>query len=320
MKSRMVISLMVIALAAALIGGATMAWFTDSASSEPVTFTAGTLLIDIDNFQTAYEGFNLDRLNPGNTWDYSFDIVNEGTKNFKYKVAFCWQDILGNTLVDFGGRQGFGTDPLSDVVEFTIYDADNNIVMPIGTLENKTSPLEFEVGQLNAGNTASYRIEAHFPTDAGNEYQGSKMNAAFVVMAGQTRDDAPYADFVCPLLALYPSTNLLNQQNNRPHVNFVSADDGSVTLEFVNDTNSLAFFEYRIDGVVVTAGTDHPNPRPWIGDNEVIHPGVSVDGRGVPSPVVVTQTFNANYKVEVRLALGGERDWDFDWTPFYVVQ
>ena len=30
MKSRMIVSFMVIALAAALIGGATMAWFTDS--------------------------------------------------------------------------------------------------------------------------------------------------------------------------------------------------------------------------------------------------------------------------------------------------
>ncbi len=31
------------------------------------------------------------------------------------------------------------------------------------------------------------------------------------------------------------------------------------------------------------------------------------------------RTFTANATVEVRLALGGERDWDFDWTTFYVV-
>ncbi|NLM92321.1 MAG: hypothetical protein GX168_05195 [Bacteroidales bacterium] len=47
MKSRMLISMLVIALAAAVIGGATMAWFTDSAGPEDVTFTAGTLEITV---------------------------------------------------------------------------------------------------------------------------------------------------------------------------------------------------------------------------------------------------------------------------------
>ena len=36
----------VMVLVAAMIGGATMAWFTDSDTSEPVTFTAGTLLVE----------------------------------------------------------------------------------------------------------------------------------------------------------------------------------------------------------------------------------------------------------------------------------
>ena len=43
----MLVSLLVIALAAAVIGGATMAWFTDSAESKDVTFTAGTLDITV---------------------------------------------------------------------------------------------------------------------------------------------------------------------------------------------------------------------------------------------------------------------------------
>jgi len=47
MKSRMLISMLVIALAAAVIGGATMAWFTDEAVPEPVKFTAGTLEITV---------------------------------------------------------------------------------------------------------------------------------------------------------------------------------------------------------------------------------------------------------------------------------
>jgi hypothetical protein len=55
-----------------------------------------------------------------------------------------------------------------------------------------------------------------------------------------------------------------------------------------------------------------------IGD--VIHPGVCVDGRTPPACATgpVVRTFAATSMVDIRLALGGERDWDFDWTPFTV--
>jgi hypothetical protein len=54
--------------------------------------------------------------------------------------------------------------------------------------------------------------------------------------------------------------------------------------------------------------------------NDVIHPGVCVDGRSASLCPAgpVEQTFSAAATVEVRLALGGERDWDFDWTMFTV--
>jgi hypothetical protein len=118
-----------------------------------------------------------------------------------------------------------------------------------------------------------------------------------------------------PALAYdFPSTNDDNRANGHPHVNQVGVGIGEVTLEFVNDTNSLAFFEVRIDGVVQTNGTPHPVV---IGD--FIYPGVSVDSRNIADPVIVVRTFDANETVEVRLALGGERDWDFDWVTFEVL-
>ena len=117
----------------------------------------------------------------------------------------------------------------------------------------------------------------------------------------------------------FPSTNELNRDSevpdregqDAPHVNFVEADVGSVTLEFVNNTNSRAFFEYRVDGAVRSEGPPHP-----IVTGSYVYPGVDVDGRDIDEPVVVEHTFDASEKVEIRLALGGERDWDFDWTTF----
>jgi hypothetical protein len=112
----------------------------------------------------------------------------------------------------------------------------------------------------------------------------------------------------------FPSTNDANRTAGLPHVNEVSKGPGTVTLEFVNATNSLAFFEYRIDGATVGT-TTHP-----VVDGDVIHPGVCVDGRNasICSAGPVEREFSATATVEVRLALGGERDWDFDWTTFTV--
>jgi hypothetical protein len=79
-----------------------------------------------------------------------------------------------------------------------------------------------------------------------------------------------------------------------PFVLFDSATYGSVTLNFNNGATGLAFFEIRIDG---------------------IHTG----GVGVSSGTLgFLKTINAASTVDVRLALGGERDWDFDWVRFEV--
>lgn len=41
-----------------------------------------------------------------------------------------------------------------------------------------------------------------------------------------------------------------------------------------------------------------------------------MDGRKKPLPVVKTQTFGAKVAVEVRMVLGGEPEWDFEWVTF----
>ena len=113
---------------------------------------------------------------------------------------------------------------------------------------------------------------------------------------------------------VFPSTNATNTANGFPHVTEVSKGIGTVTLQFVNPTNSLAAFEYRIDG---QRRRHRPPPR----RHRRRHPPHRLRRRThhprLPTRPV-TQTFTANSTVEIRLALGGERDWDFDWTPFTV--
>jgi len=114
-----------------------------------------------------------------------------------------------------------------------------------------------------------------------------------------------------------PSTNALNyaqlvpgrEGQAAPYVLFNTNAAGQVTLDFKNGYVGGAYFEYRIDHNVLTSGTAHP----------VVTGDYIYDGFWIPTPLALeTHTLNATNMVEIRLALGGERDWDFDWTAFYV--
>ena len=112
----------------------------------------------------------------------------------------------------------------------------------------------------------------------------------------------------------FPSTNAQNESLGEPFVRQLDVGEGYVVLEFVNGRSWYAFFEVRVDGKKIPRGQGDPHPV-VLGD--VMYEGVGVQGSVTP-PVIVHETFEARKKVEVRLALGGERDWDFDWTTFKV--
>lgn len=111
------------------------------------------------------------------------------------------------------------------------------------------------------------------------------------------------------------STNALNyakqvpgrEGQDAPYVLFNSNAPGEVTLDFHNPGPGLAFFEVRIDGIPSSGTTAHP----------VVTGDVQHQGRAVPTLTErLGETFTATNYVDVRLALGGERDWDFDWVRF----
>ncbi|WP_272009317.1 VPLPA-CTERM sorting domain-containing protein [Roseovarius sp. ZX-A-9] len=111
------------------------------------------------------------------------------------------------------------------------------------------------------------------------------------------------------------STNALNyamlvpgrEGQTAPYVLFNSNAVGSVTLDFYNFAPGGTYFETRIDGIA-TGTTAHPVV---IGDT--IHSGGTSLASGTS---LLGKTFNATNYVDIRLALGGERDWDFDWVRF----
>lgn len=114
-----------------------------------------------------------------------------------------------------------------------------------------------------------------------------------------------------------PSTNALNYDkltpgyigDLTPYVVFNTNDSGSVTLDFYNGYAGGAFFEYMTDDVVIGT-TAHP-----IVTGDVIRPGIWLAAGTASS---LGEVFSATNYVDVRLALGGEGDWRFDWVRFEV--
>ena len=105
----------------------------------------------------------------------------------------------------------------------------------------------------------------------------------------------------------FPSTNEQNREQGGPHVNFDDAGIGEVTLEFVMPHDYLACFEYRTDGDTSQA-IDDEHFNPWLDDD--LYPFFCIEDG------TVTDAFEVDEYVEIRLAFGAERDWDFDWTTF----
>ena len=109
------------------------------------------------------------------------------------------------------------------------------------------------------------------------------------------------------------STNLNNYTldqggNPRPYVLFDSATANSVTLDFFDVAPGGAYFEYRIDGIA----TDN-------GPHAIITGDTEHDGVWLPSgTTLLNQVFSATQYVDVRLALGAEGDYRFDWVRFNV--
>ncbi|NLB17597.1 MAG: hypothetical protein GX825_02405 [Syntrophomonadaceae bacterium] len=205
MKSRMLVSLLVIALAAAVIGGGTMAWFTDEATGEPASFTAGTLMIDIDNPElTGTYDVVLDRLNPGDCVEWEFDVRNVGNKSANWLLYMCYRDTVGQDNDDLCadqpgllGARDYGTDPLSDVMLWTI-KIDGDTVYE-GVLGEAPLVLGEELAfaapeDCDDEVSVTVTVTACLPVEAGNEYQGGKTELYFGAKAWQTTNGAPAPD------------------------------------------------------------------------------------------------------------------------------
>ena len=160
MKSRIFMSMLVIALAAALVGGATMSIFTAQGETNEETYAAGTVKI-VAGDQTFYEIDTLKNMAPGDTINGEFVVENTGSLPLWFQVTAVTEEVEGseNNYL-FGG---------SYPAEVTIADYDN---------------------ELDPEKDTTIGFSVHLPLQAGNEYQGAQGQLKFLVNAEQSAHNA----------------------------------------------------------------------------------------------------------------------------------
>lgn len=80
MKAKLFLSLLTIVIAVALVGGATMAWFTDESGPIENVFTAGSIEIESGG-KEKFENWN-----PGDSDIYQFCVENTGSKDARVRL------------------------------------------------------------------------------------------------------------------------------------------------------------------------------------------------------------------------------------------
>lgn len=182
MNKRIVTSLFVIALAAILVSGATMAWFTSQTEITGNLFQAGTLTLGLGEVHLL--PFELTNMQPGDVKTEDVTVQNLGSLDFKFKAVITEDeaapaagepgylpDQLWVTVTMEAGKVYAGT--LADLLgnDLVYTDADSNVV-----------PLPAETGE----GKVEFKVE--FLTGAGNDYQGSGFSGTITFIATQVNN------------------------------------------------------------------------------------------------------------------------------------
>lgn len=212
MKTRILMSVLAIGLSIALIGGATMAWFTDEAEVPEATFTAGTVEIDVDgSFDGEMNDFVAGNVNPGDSYDVKWDIKNNGTKKAQIRISLddIWESITDDDDLKARLLSEYVCD--DDVELLAKLNTENLDTVPgieingLGTIWKEVtesgqkwlyyydeSKLEDE-RYFGVGDTVTLSLTVTFDgTDMDNKYMGATYKIRGNVEAVQASNHAPY--------------------------------------------------------------------------------------------------------------------------------
>ena len=175
-------SIVMIALMASAVGIGTYASFSDTETSVGNSFTAGTLDLKINGADTNVIAFRVANMRPGNQPTNSYVLSNEGSLSGKLNITKVVLTDSENTRIEPEIEAGDTTDDLgelSSVVNLSLYiDVDNAGGYSTGDVmffngKVNTLPASFDLNRPIAAG-ANIRINAVFDwwsTSADNQAQ-----------------------------------------------------------------------------------------------------------------------------------------------------
>ena len=193
-KSALLLSSLSLLLCFAMLIGTTLAWFTDSVTSEGNIIKAGNLDVamyyangtedpDAAAWTDASTGaiFDYDLWEPGYTEVRHIKIANEGTLALKYQLAIVATGEVSD-LAD--AIDVYFVDPAAQVSNRTEL-SDNN---KVGTLTEVLAGMPASTyGELEADQEATITLALKMKEEAGNEYQNKSIGSSFKVVLSATQ-------------------------------------------------------------------------------------------------------------------------------------
>lgn len=187
MKGKVLLSLLVIALAGTLVAGAMGAWFTGEAEVPAAEFTAGTVIVNADGPEYfPAEGKSFENVNPGDCGKVVWDIINAGSKaaELRVKLDELWEDGLSTNNFYYAPEEGSGwvlyEETEGEEQGLWLYYTGG----PVPGTFNDDASLEDRTVKLPL-------IVAFDGEATGNEYQGKEFTLSGKVYAVQASNGAP---------------------------------------------------------------------------------------------------------------------------------
>ena len=189
---KVVISLLVIGVVAAVALIGAIALFTDTATNPDNSFTTGTVDLAID---PATAMFTVTNMAPGDVQYSGIQMTNSGSLQLRYAMTTTDDDTstLDEQLdLTIDTVTGNGTDNIwytsDDVVgEANVYGADG--VLATAAIGNTTQGAQAGDRTLAASGSERLRFKVTLPLSTGDAYQGTTCTVAFEFRAEQTANN-----------------------------------------------------------------------------------------------------------------------------------
>jgi len=350
MNKKILISLSVIGVVAAIAIGGTIAYFSDTETSTGNTFTAGTLDLKIDStasyngqpvtaatwalkdlVPTADKFFNFSDVKPGDEGENTISLhVYDNDAYVCATIANLISSENGCNEPEIGADPTCTTDSegdLQDALKFTIWrdgNCDNQynendvyLVQNADAANGTWALYDSTTGApLTGDTTACIGVAWNVPVETGNEIQSDTLTGDISFYAVQSRNNT---NFKCV------KEFVLTDASEQNALNTVSLDKpwytqqiNGLCIDFTlhNPNTWPAYFDFQIDGAV---GTGVPGLS-----NILIHEGPLngqlvgnlYDDTSVPAGGTVIDHRCGTSEIKMAIHYGAEQLWYLDWATF----